>query len=104
MTINVGQRCIECNKDTSFGSGRFVNRIPADNGVKVGYICAECLGCRVYIVCEDDPAQFWSNEFGWIELEDDEDLSERDELFFCWSDEIEEYSLPDGGSWLYEEG
>ena len=26
----VGDRCVECNEDTSFGSGRFVNRIPAD--------------------------------------------------------------------------
>jgi hypothetical protein len=30
--------CIECNEDTSFGSGRFVNRIPADDQ----YMCAEC--------------------------------------------------------------
>jgi hypothetical protein len=30
--------CIECHEDTSFGSGRFVNRIPADDN----YMCAEC--------------------------------------------------------------
>ena len=30
--------CIECGKDTSFGSGRFVNRIPADDN----YMCPEC--------------------------------------------------------------
>jgi hypothetical protein len=31
--------CIECGEDTSFGSGRFVNRIPADDN----YMCYECL-------------------------------------------------------------
>ena len=31
--------CIECGKDTSFGSGRFVNRISADDN----YMCYECL-------------------------------------------------------------
>ena len=30
--------CILCGKDTRFGSGRFVNRIPADDN----YMCAEC--------------------------------------------------------------
>ena len=30
--------CILCGEDTSFGSGRFVNRIPADDN----YMCAEC--------------------------------------------------------------
>ena len=30
--------CISCGEDTSFGSGRFVNRIPADDH----YMCAEC--------------------------------------------------------------
>jgi len=32
------QRCDECGRDTRFGSGLFVNRIPAD----VGYICPDC--------------------------------------------------------------
>lgn len=32
------QPCISCGHDTSFGGGRFVNRVPADNG----FICAEC--------------------------------------------------------------
>ena len=31
--------CISCGEDTSFGSGRFVNRIPADDQ----YLCEECL-------------------------------------------------------------
>jgi len=38
--------CIECGEDTSFGSGRFVNRIPADDN----YMCAECQ----MVVCEEN--------------------------------------------------
>jgi len=33
------QHCIECGEDTSFGHGKFVNRVPADDG----YLCADCL-------------------------------------------------------------
>ena len=32
------QSCDICGRDTRFGSGLFVNRIPAD----VGYICPDC--------------------------------------------------------------
>ena len=37
--------CIECNQDTSFHANneKFVNRIPADNGDVVGWLCADCL-------------------------------------------------------------
>ena len=35
----MNNKCINCGEDTSFGSGRFVNRSPADDG----YICPECL-------------------------------------------------------------
>jgi len=39
MSKDVVYRCVHCGEDTSFGSGRFVNRIPADDG----YSCAECM-------------------------------------------------------------
>lgn len=39
---DIGDHCVECGCSTAFGSGNFVNRIPADNGVKSGYMCAEC--------------------------------------------------------------
>lgn len=32
--------CVICENPTTFGSGRFVNRIPADDG----WMCAECYG------------------------------------------------------------
>ena len=42
MTIDIGHNCIGCHKDTRFGSGRFVNRIPAENDEYEGYLCEEC--------------------------------------------------------------
>lgn len=39
---DVGNACIECGCDTAFGSGNFVNRIPADNGEATGFLCIEC--------------------------------------------------------------
>lgn len=46
--IDIGDNCIECGRDTSFGSGLFVNRIPADDGRSTGYLCPECqcIGCK----------------------------------------------------------
>tara|TARA_B100000686_G_scaffold354155_1_gene462964 strand:- start:2384 stop:2641 length:258 start_codon:yes stop_codon:yes gene_type:complete len=49
MSKDIGNKCVECLKDTSFGSGRFVNRIPADNGIYDGYQCADCQ----MIECDD---------------------------------------------------
>jgi hypothetical protein len=56
---DIGNRCVHCGEDTSFGSGRFVNRIPADADYEAtdsegkvifaegeyrdGYACAECM-------------------------------------------------------------
>tara|TARA_R100001443_G_scaffold100250_1_gene107578 strand:- start:817 stop:1101 length:285 start_codon:yes stop_codon:yes gene_type:complete len=39
---NIGQNCVECQKDTSYGSGLFVNRIPAENDKHSGYMCVDC--------------------------------------------------------------
>ena len=32
--------CVHCKESTAFGQGKFVNRIPSDDG----YACAECAG------------------------------------------------------------
>ena len=40
---DIGNKCVFCLKDTSFGSGRFVNRIPASTDVSDGYACSECM-------------------------------------------------------------
>ena len=73
--VDIGHRCVHCGEDTSFGSGRFVNRIPADADYGVtdkdgnvifaedeyldGYACGECGGflcdrCdeQIYIDCD----------------------------------------------------
>ena len=51
MTIkkNIGNKCVHCKNDTSFGSGRFVNRYPVfdldpdGSGIEyTGYCCDEC--------------------------------------------------------------
>jgi len=31
--------CLDCGQDCSFGSGRFVNRIPKDDG----WMCGDCV-------------------------------------------------------------
>ena len=58
MTVNVGDLCTHCGRDTSFGNGMFVNRIPSgadgrlilDSGGKdvtvdvmlEGWMCPDC--------------------------------------------------------------
>jgi len=55
---DIGNRCVDCGEDTAFGSGRFVNRIPADadyesiddqgktifadGEYRDGYLCPNC--------------------------------------------------------------
>ena len=41
--INVGEHCIYCNQSVAWGSGLYVNRIPADDGEKTGFMCAVCV-------------------------------------------------------------
>ncbi len=43
MTLNIGQQCISCFEDTSFGSGKFVNRVPAEDQIHKGWLCADCM-------------------------------------------------------------
>ena len=58
--MDIGNRCVNCGKDASFGSGLFVNRIPADadyesdindeqgnpifaeGEYRDGYLCPDC--------------------------------------------------------------
>ena len=59
VSKDIGNKCIYCKKDTSFGSGRFVNRISADDGEFDGYACAgcmeiECDRCGKMIGLDDD--------------------------------------------------
>ena len=42
MSIDIGDECTECRRDTSFGSGLFVNRIPSGTDEYEGYLCPDC--------------------------------------------------------------
>ena len=65
----IGDYCVECLQSTAFGTGRFVNRIPADRDVedekgnylgrRDGYLCPECNftecdRCNEKIYCDED--------------------------------------------------
>ena len=66
---DIGDYCVECLQSTAFGTGRFVNRIPADRDVyneegeiignREGWLCAECNffecdRCDEKIYCDED--------------------------------------------------
>ena len=38
----MSNNCVRCGEDTTFGSGRFVNRIPHFEEGNDGYMCSEC--------------------------------------------------------------
>ena len=42
MTTDIGNECTDCRRDTSFGSGLFVNRIPSGTDEFEGYLCPDC--------------------------------------------------------------
>ena len=72
---DLGDLCLECRKDTSFGSGKFINRIPCsrsdgyvsyDDGLRKkkslqkhsdykteeGYLCDDCLTLLIHAEAE----------------------------------------------------
>ena len=66
---DIGDYCVDCLQSTAFGTGRFVNRIPADRdvedeegnylGVRDGWLCPECNfwecdRCDEKIYCDED--------------------------------------------------
>ena len=69
VTGDIGDYCVDCLQSTAFGTGRFVNRIPADRDVedeegiylgrRDGYLCPECNftecdRCNEKIYCDED--------------------------------------------------
>ena len=61
--VDIGDKCVECLRPTSFGSGLFVNRIPADNDKYIGWLCPECNWhecdrCDEKIYCNEDVTAF----------------------------------------------
>lgn len=41
--IDMGEQCIYCDESVAWGSGLYVNRIPADDGEKTGFMCGVCV-------------------------------------------------------------
>ena len=57
--VDIGETCIECKKSVKWGTGLYVNRLPADNEKYIGYLCAECNfhecdRCNEKIYCDED--------------------------------------------------
>ena len=40
---DVCELCLYCDNSVAFGSGFYVNRIPADDGEREGWMCSQCL-------------------------------------------------------------
>jgi len=56
---DIGNLCTHCHRDTSFGSGLFVNRVPSESETERGYMCSDCLmyecdRCEQLIGCDED--------------------------------------------------
>ena len=39
--VDIGETCIECKKSVKWGTGLYVNRLPADNDKYIGYLCKD---------------------------------------------------------------
>lgn len=70
--VNIGDHCTHCGNDTSFGSGRFVNRVPSGHQTERGtprldgYMCDECMSMECDLCgqkCGDD----WYSEYSEAE-------------------------------------
>ena len=58
--------CVHCGESTAFGSGRFVNRVGADDGWSCSEcLCFQCDRCRERIAFNEDicPEQCGLEEF-----------------------------------------
>lgn len=65
MTEDIIDPCVHCGESTAFGHGKFVNRIPCDDG----WGCAECSGyecdrcdTQIYLDCDVTPEQCGSDD------------------------------------------
>ena len=63
------EKCSQCRKDTSPGSGRFVNRIPSGTDELEGYLCPDCqlVTCEV---CNQETIEYEMTEGGTIICDD----------------------------------
>ena len=66
--VDIGDKCVECLRSTSFGTGLYVNRLPADNDNYIGWLCSECnwypcdrCGQKIYLD-SDYIVEWWEAE------------------------------------------
>lgn len=50
---NIGDQCVECGKSSARGSGRFVNRVPAETDNLSGFMCGVCVDQNTDAEAED---------------------------------------------------
>jgi hypothetical protein len=62
-TVEVIDPCVHCGKSTSFGSGLYVNRIPAETEDADGYMCASCQSIEC-VVCKQPTLDYSFNDEG----------------------------------------
>lgn len=104
--INVGEQCIYCDQSVALGSGLYVNRIPADDGERIGFMCAECLDDAEKLADDCRPELFG---FTVIDRDGGEmHTSEPEYLSYKEAERAGNHSLCDlnGGSlevWLWDE-
>lgn len=73
---DMGNMCLYCRQDTSFGSGRFVNRIPASNETESGWMCPDCQVVDADI--PEDREEIIGDLMDRLDEWDDEDRPDRD--------------------------
>jgi hypothetical protein len=84
-TKDIGNLCTECHRDTSFGSGLYVNRIPSGTETEVGYLCPECQQiecdrCDELIGCDEDI--YLEATYEWVH----EECASEKELKEVWQE------------------
>jgi len=66
--VYIGNDCVHCRQDTSYGSGRYVNRYPAEiyseeeEAIVEGYCCDECEQDYIDSLDEDEKASYFGEE------------------------------------------
>lgn len=48
---DIGDLCTSCHRDTSGGSGLWIDRIPSITEAEFGWLCRECVACDEPLDC-----------------------------------------------------
>ena len=83
--------CLECRKDTSIGSGKYVNRIPCGREEEDGWLCEECqlVDCDI---CNDRVIDYECVDGGLVCRDCFDDIGTNTKVMFI-DDIIKEYEV-----------